>query len=294
VQTLEYMRDALSRGDREAAIEVMREPQRYRALFKDPQGSERYLALAQQVADDAQQHPCMDRTSQLNAYAALTGGLDLARSIHYLSLSARLIEQDPAASDQDKLEPWLHPHALMHGYFEAGGGLALDGEVPGLDRAGIEAWRRGQRTLAYQPELLLAFPLHMDDPQRERLFRVTGFTLLPPPDGTTTPRCAHSSTAMPILTGWMQRLCISPHGCRWHWKKWPRHLGRSICGPPAIRSVARHPGMMGPIPIEQRKGRPGSPGRPLDSGSAMAGWPTIAKAHYQFMFSETPTVRGSL
>lgn len=202
VQTLEYMRDALSRGDREAAIEVMREPQRYRALFKDPQGSERYLALAQQVADDAQQHPCMDRTSQLNAYAALTGGLDLARSIHYLSLSARLIEQDPAASDQDKLEPWLHPHALMHGYFEAGGGLALDGEVPGLDRAGIEAWRRGQRTLAYQPELLLAFPLHMDDPQRERLFRVTGFTLLPAPrwhDHTALRALIHSDAYLDWL-----------------------------------------------------------------------------------------------
>lgn len=180
VQRLEYMHDALSRGDREAAIEVMREPQRYRALFKDPQGAERYLALAQQVADDAQQRPCIDRSSQLNAYAALTGGLDLARSVHYLALSARLIEQDPAASEQDKLEPSLHPHALMHGYFEAGGGLALDRAVPGVDRAGIEAWRQGQGTLAYRPELLLAFPLHMDNPQRERLFRVTGFALLPP------------------------------------------------------------------------------------------------------------------
>lgn len=135
--------------------------------------------LPQQVADDAQQHPCIDRSSQLNAYAALTGGLDLARSVHYLALSARLIEQAPAASEQDKLEPWLHPHALMHGYFQAGGGLALDGAVPGVDRAGIEAWRQGQGTLAYRPELLLAFPLHMDDPQRERLFRVTGFALLP-------------------------------------------------------------------------------------------------------------------
>jgi hypothetical protein len=55
-------------------------------------------------------HSCMDRSSQLNAYAALTGGLDLARSVHYLAL-ARLIEQAPAASEQDKLEPWLHPHA---------------------------------------------------------------------------------------------------------------------------------------------------------------------------------------
>ncbi|WP_231914667.1 hypothetical protein [Stenotrophomonas maltophilia] len=42
---------------------------------------------------------------------SLTGGLDLARSVHYLALSARLIEQAPAASEQDKLEPWLHPHA---------------------------------------------------------------------------------------------------------------------------------------------------------------------------------------
>lgn len=53
----------------------------------------------------------MDRSGQLNAYAALTGRLDLARWVHYLALSARLIEQAPAASEQDKLEPWLHPHA---------------------------------------------------------------------------------------------------------------------------------------------------------------------------------------
>ena len=59
----------------------------------------------------------MDRSSQLNAYAALTGGLDLARSVHYLALSARLIEPAPAASEQDNFEPWLHPHALMLGYF---------------------------------------------------------------------------------------------------------------------------------------------------------------------------------
>ncbi|MDT3431790.1 hypothetical protein ROV94_13010 [Stenotrophomonas maltophilia] len=58
----------------------------------------------------------MDPSSQLNAYAALTGGLDLARSAHYLALSARLIEQAPLPA-QDSLEPWLHPHALMHGYF---------------------------------------------------------------------------------------------------------------------------------------------------------------------------------
>jgi TPR repeat protein len=35
-------------------------------------------------------------------------------------------------------------------------------------------------------------------------------------------------------------------------------------------------------------------GPPLHSNSAMAGCPAIATAHYQFMFSETPTVRGSL
>ncbi|HHA2377396.1 MULTISPECIES: hypothetical protein [Stenotrophomonas] len=76
-----------------------------------------HVTMDDRLAAAGQQHPCMDRSGQLNAYAALTGGLDLARSVHYLALSARLIEQAPAASEQDKLEPWLHPHALMHGYF---------------------------------------------------------------------------------------------------------------------------------------------------------------------------------
>ncbi|WP_285315656.1 hypothetical protein [Stenotrophomonas maltophilia] len=74
------------------------------------------MALFRHIAMDdrhaaGRRHSCMDRSSQLNAYAALTGGLDLARSVHYLALSARLIEQAPVASEQDKLEPWLHPHA---------------------------------------------------------------------------------------------------------------------------------------------------------------------------------------
>ncbi|HHA2765085.1 TPA: hypothetical protein ACOEQU_003472 [Stenotrophomonas maltophilia] len=76
------------------------------------------MALFRHIAMDdrhaaGRRHSCMDRSGQLNAYAALTG----TRSVHYLALSARLIEQAPAASEQDKLEPWLHPHALMHGYF---------------------------------------------------------------------------------------------------------------------------------------------------------------------------------
>ncbi|WP_243412467.1 hypothetical protein [Stenotrophomonas maltophilia] len=80
------------------------------------------MALFRHIAMDdrhaaGRRHSCMDRSGQLNAYAALTGRLDLARSVHYLALSARLIEQAPAASEQDKLERWLHPHALMHGYF---------------------------------------------------------------------------------------------------------------------------------------------------------------------------------
>ena len=179
VQTLDYMRDALSRGDRDAAIEVLRDPQRYRVLFKDPHGAERYIGLAQQVADDARQNTCIDRTSLLNAYTVLASGLDLSRSVHYLALSAALIEDDADASEQDRLEPWLHPHALMHSYFEAGGQLALDGAAPGMDRAGIEAWREGRGTLAYQPELLLAFPLRMDARQRQRLFEASGFALLP-------------------------------------------------------------------------------------------------------------------
>nr|WP_262921204.1 hypothetical protein [Stenotrophomonas maltophilia] len=178
-QTPESISEALSRGDLQAAIEVLRDPQRYRVLFKDPHGAERYIALAQQVADDAPQNPCIDRSSLLNAYTVLASGLDLSRSVHYLALSAALIEQDADASEQDTLEPALHPHALMHGYFEAGGGLALEGAVPGIDRAEVTAWRYGHTTLAYQPDLLLAFPLRMDARQRQRLFEVTGFTLLP-------------------------------------------------------------------------------------------------------------------
>ena len=51
----------------------------------------------------------------------------------------------------------------------------------------------------------------------------------------------------------------------------------------------------GPATVEgHEKGRPGSPGRPLHSSSAMAGRPATVAAPYQFMFSETPTVRGSL
>ncbi|WP_423167922.1 hypothetical protein [Stenotrophomonas maltophilia] len=58
----------------------------------------RHVTMDDRLAAAGQQHPCMDRSSQLNAYAALTGGLDLARSVHYLALSARLIEPAPAAS----------------------------------------------------------------------------------------------------------------------------------------------------------------------------------------------------
>jgi hypothetical protein len=73
------------------------------------------MALFRRIAMDdrhaaGRRHSCMDRSGQLNAYAALTGRLDLARSVHYLALSAP-DRTGPAASEQDKLEPWLHPHA---------------------------------------------------------------------------------------------------------------------------------------------------------------------------------------
>ncbi len=138
----------------------------------------------------------------------------------------------------------------MHGYFEAGGGLALDRAVPGVDRAGIEAWRQGQGTLAYRPELLLAFPLHMDDPQRERLFRVTGFALLPPSqwhDRTALRTLIHSDAYLDWLDA---RPCISPRGCRWHWRKWRRRPGRNICVQRAIRSTEKPCTMRKPIRIE--------------------------------------------
>ncbi|HHA2384916.1 TPA: hypothetical protein ACOD9T_003246 [Stenotrophomonas maltophilia] len=68
------------------------------------------MALFRHIAMDdrhaaGRRHSCMDRSGQLNAYAALTGRLDLARSVHYLALSARLIEQAPLPASRTSSNP---------------------------------------------------------------------------------------------------------------------------------------------------------------------------------------------
>lgn len=173
------MHDALATADLDAAIALLQAPAQYRALFKDDQGGVRFIAHARQVADAADHGYVVDPAALLNAYAVLASGLDLDCSVHYLALAAQVMEGNGDADSAERLALTLHPHALMHGYFAAGGTLDLIDTRLDVSRDAIASASNGGVRLAYERGTMVCFPLRLSTADRDRLFRHGGFALLP-------------------------------------------------------------------------------------------------------------------
>ncbi|MBU4612686.1 hypothetical protein IMZ29_19700 [Achromobacter sp. GG226] len=175
----------MANNDVDAAIGLLSGTRFQNAPRREVQGGPSWAEITGKAATlVARAHDtghAIDDEVLLTAYTLLARDDDYTAAARYNALARPLATKLHGARSRQMLDLVLDDRLLILSYLKAGGAIDFRGTDVVIDIFDMTGVRNGRprASLAYDPELFAAFPLRLSRADRELLFEMGRFTLLP-------------------------------------------------------------------------------------------------------------------